>query len=77
MPVGMKPPSVLFETPLCAEVMGAGFQRLPGSMVSCRGLILAHTSCTSSAGRVSRRSSTGASDLGLTVSLHSWHALPG
>ncbi|WWC65954.1 uncharacterized protein I303_108576 [Kwoniella dejecticola CBS 10117] len=28
---GMIPPSVLFEKPLCAEVMGAGFQKLPGS----------------------------------------------
>ncbi|WWC73544.1 uncharacterized protein I206_107516 [Kwoniella pini CBS 10737] len=28
---GMTPPSVLFERPLCAEVMGAGFQKLPGS----------------------------------------------
>jgi DNA ligase-4 len=24
----MSPPSVLFEQPLCAEVMGAGFQKL-------------------------------------------------
>ncbi|KAK8849569.1 hypothetical protein IAR55_004904 [Kwoniella newhampshirensis] len=28
---GMTPPSVLFVQPMCAEVMGAGFQRLPGS----------------------------------------------
>nr|XP_019043413.1 hypothetical protein I302_07990 [Kwoniella bestiolae CBS 10118]OCF22343.1 hypothetical protein I302_07990 [Kwoniella bestiolae CBS 10118] len=28
---GMIPPSVMFERPLCAEVMGAGFQKLPGS----------------------------------------------
>ncbi|WWC92925.1 uncharacterized protein L201_007888 [Kwoniella dendrophila CBS 6074] len=28
---GMTPPSVMFEKPLCAEVMGAGFQKLPGS----------------------------------------------
>ncbi|WVQ66382.1 uncharacterized protein L199_004562 [Kwoniella botswanensis] len=28
---GMMPPSVMFERPLCAEVMGAGFQKLPGS----------------------------------------------
>ncbi|OCF77906.1 hypothetical protein I204_01909 [Kwoniella mangroviensis CBS 8886] len=28
---GMIPPSVMFEKPLCAEVMGAGFQKLPGS----------------------------------------------
>ncbi|KAL0249990.1 hypothetical protein I308_103293 [Cryptococcus tetragattii IND107] len=28
---GMTPPSVLFERPMCAEVMGAGFQKLPGS----------------------------------------------
>jgi hypothetical protein len=27
----MTPPSVLLETPLCAEVMGAGFQKLPAS----------------------------------------------
>ncbi|ORY34864.1 hypothetical protein BCR39DRAFT_515200 [Naematelia encephala] len=31
MPKGMSPPSVLFEHPLCGEVMGAGFQRLPDS----------------------------------------------
>ncbi|WVQ96118.1 hypothetical protein IAU59_003220 [Kwoniella sp. CBS 9459] len=31
MPRGMCPPSVLFQSPLCAEVMGAGFQKLPGS----------------------------------------------
>lgn len=34
MPKDMKPPSVLLEQPLCAEVMGAGFQRLPASKVS-------------------------------------------
>ncbi|WRT69581.1 uncharacterized protein IL334_006570 [Kwoniella shivajii] len=28
---GMIPPSVLFEKPMCAEVMGAGFQKLPES----------------------------------------------
>lgn len=33
---GITPPSVLFEQPLCAEVMGAGFQRLPASDVSVR-----------------------------------------
>lgn len=26
-------PSVLFENPLCVEVMGAGFQKVPGSKV--------------------------------------------
>ncbi|WVF68578.1 hypothetical protein IAT40_003347 [Kwoniella sp. CBS 6097] len=31
MPRGMTPPSVLFQSPLCAEVMGAGFQKLPSS----------------------------------------------
>ncbi|WOO77589.1 DNA ligase 1 [Vanrija pseudolonga] len=31
MPKSMVPPSVLLEAPLCAEVMGAGFQRLPFS----------------------------------------------
>jgi len=30
----MVPPSVLFEQPLCAEIMGAGFQKLPFSNVS-------------------------------------------
>jgi DNA ligase-4 len=34
IPQGMKPPSLLFERPMCAEVMGAGFQKLPGSEVS-------------------------------------------
>lgn len=29
MPPSLVPPSVLFEQPLCAEIMGAGFQRLP------------------------------------------------
>lgn len=33
MPKSMVPPSVLLEAPLCAEVMGAGFQRLPFSDV--------------------------------------------
>jgi DNA ligase-4 len=33
LPRGMRPPSVLFEQPLCAEVMGAGFQKLPESDV--------------------------------------------
>ncbi|OWZ42708.1 hypothetical protein C351_03239 [Cryptococcus neoformans c8] len=28
---GMTPPSVLFEKPMCVEVMGAGFQKLPAS----------------------------------------------
>ncbi|WWD04258.1 hypothetical protein V865_002326 [Kwoniella europaea PYCC6329] len=28
---GMIPPSAMFEKPLCAEVMGAGFQKCPGS----------------------------------------------
>ncbi|WWD20194.1 hypothetical protein CI109_104670 [Kwoniella shandongensis] len=28
---GMTPPSVMLVQPICAEVMGAGFQRLPGS----------------------------------------------
>ncbi|WVQ79314.1 hypothetical protein IAT38_001411 [Cryptococcus sp. DSM 104549] len=27
----MIPPSVLFEKPMCAEIMGAGFQKIPGS----------------------------------------------
>jgi DNA ligase-4 len=33
MPEGMKPPSFLFEKPMCAEVVGAGFQKLPASEV--------------------------------------------
>lgn len=28
---GMTPPSILFEKPMCVEVMGAGFQKLPAS----------------------------------------------
>jgi len=31
LPRSMSPPSVLFEQPLCAEIMGAGFQKLPFS----------------------------------------------
>jgi len=31
LPRSMPPPSVLFEQPLCAEIMGAGFQKLPFS----------------------------------------------
>ncbi|WVR08189.1 hypothetical protein IAU60_005235 [Kwoniella sp. DSM 27419] len=31
LPRGMTPPSVLLVRPMCVEVMGAGFQRLPGS----------------------------------------------
>ena len=34
LPKGMHPPSLLFEHPLCAEIMGAGFLRLPRSTVS-------------------------------------------
>lgn len=29
----MTGPSILFERPMCAEVMGAGFQRIPDSSV--------------------------------------------
>lgn len=35
MPRGMIPPSIFFDVPLCGEIMGAGFQRLPESSVSC------------------------------------------
>jgi DNA ligase-4 len=31
LPRSMSPPSVLFQKPLCAEIMGAGFQKLPFS----------------------------------------------
>jgi hypothetical protein len=31
LPRSTSPPSVLFEQPLCAEIMGAGFQKLPFS----------------------------------------------
>jgi hypothetical protein len=44
IPQGMKPPSLLFERPMCAEVMGAGFQKLPGSEVS--DLHMACPTCT-------------------------------
>jgi hypothetical protein len=72
MPVGIKPPSVLFEMPLCAEVMGAGFQRLQGSMVSCfLSFLSAYTSCTSFVGHGFRRSSREASGHGSMVSPHS------
>jgi DNA ligase-4 len=30
----ISPPSVLFEQPMCVEVMGAGFQKIPMSRVS-------------------------------------------
>ncbi|EIW71652.1 hypothetical protein TREMEDRAFT_73368 [Tremella mesenterica DSM 1558] len=36
LPNGIPPPSVLFEQPLCAEVMGAGFQKLPGGLYELR-----------------------------------------
>lgn len=34
MAPALRPPSILFEQPLCAEVMGAGFQKVLGSKVS-------------------------------------------
>ncbi|ORX37868.1 hypothetical protein BD324DRAFT_650411 [Kockovaella imperatae] len=33
MPRGIKTPSILFEKPLCAEIMGAGFLKLPSSQL--------------------------------------------
>ena len=31
IPRGMVPPCILFDQPLCAEIMGAGFQKIPAS----------------------------------------------
>lgn len=41
---GMTPPSILFEKPMCVEVMGAGFQKLPASEARIR-LSLFMTEC--------------------------------
>lgn len=43
---GMTPPSVLFEKPMCVEVMGAGFQKLPASEARILLSLLMMTECS-------------------------------
>lgn len=42
----MTPPSVLFEKPMCVEVMGAGFQKLPASEARILLSLLMMTECS-------------------------------